>query len=436
MSGSHSNPSGRLRQRTLLLFAVLVVLLYGVDVLILGRASWEMLGVRLLWALALSLTALVPQHTRTSQKQWVSGGYGSVAALCYLGLVAFGGGPQSAYFSFFPTLPLITAMVSADRLEAPLACGIVSALGGGWMLHASGKPLIEAILWSGVMLIMMFFGMYGGLQFSKAWSAEKEVLLERSRREALEKLAESERRRAQSEKLATIGQLAAGVAHELNNPIAYVRSNLDFIEREVLSTSGGGRAELRDAFQDVSSGMERIGQIVSDLRCFSRVDVLEEPSHCSLSEVVKEAARLASVRLKNVARLQVEVPEELPEIHVVRRRLAQVILNLLVNASDALESHRRRENEVRVLARVDGAAVQLLIEDNGPGFPAEVLPRLFEPFFTTKGPEKGTGLGLMLSREYVEQCGGTLTAMNREEGGARLCIMLPTHVHPLPSHPS
>lgn len=207
-----------------------------------------------------------------------------------------------------------------------------------------------------------------------------------------------------------------------------MRSNLEFIGRELLRTPAGAQEDLREALQDVTVGVERIRQIVSDLRGFSRMEAAEEPSRCSLAEVVTEAARLASVRLHRVAQLRVEVPAELPEVRVVRRRLAQVILNLLVNASEALEAHRSPDREVRVLGRVEGEAVQLLIEDNGPGFPAEVLPRLFEPFFTTKAPEKGTGLGLMLSREYVEQFGGTLTATNREEGGARLCIRLPASV--------
>jgi len=142
-------------------------------------------------------------------------------------------------------------------------------------------------------------------------------------------------------------------------------------------------------------------------------------------DVVSDAARIASLRLRYVARLEVEVPAQLPPVRAVRRRLAQVLLNLLVNAGDALEEHGRSGSTVRVTGRREGARVVLLVEDNGPGFPPEVLSRLFEPFFTTKGPEKGTGLGLALSRELVEQFGGTLVAANRPEGGARLRLELP-----------
>ncbi|MFY0582477.1 sensor histidine kinase [Cystobacter fuscus] len=103
------------------------------------------------------------------------------------------------------------------------------------------------------------------------------------------------------------------------------------------------------------------------------------------------------------------------------------MLNLLVNAGDSLEEARVRDGEVRVTGVAEDKRVALLVEDNGPGFPPEVLPRLFESFFTTKGPDKGTGLGLALSRELVERFGGTLVAENRPEGGARLRLELPAH---------
>jgi C4-dicarboxylate-specific signal transduction histidine kinase len=126
-----------------------------------------------------------------------------------------------------------------------------------------------------------------------------------------------------------------------------------------------------------------------------------------------------------VAGLTVDVPAELPKVLAVRRKLAQVVLNLLVNAGDALEEHGVVKGEVRVSGRLEGQHVRLTVEDNGPGFPPHVLPQLFESFFTTKGPERGTGLGLALSRELVEQFGGVLSAGNRSEGGARLCIEFP-----------
>ncbi|MDY7228086.1 sensor histidine kinase [Hyalangium rubrum] len=418
----------RRRKQTLLVFAVVIVALYGLDLVILQRLSLAPLGIRVLWSLALVGTTLVIAHLRPPYARVLSASYGVVATVCFTGLILLTGHTESPYFYFFPSLPLIIAMVSVTYLEAAFTSGVLSALSGGWLLHQSGEPVMQGVMWAAMVVCIMFFGMYGGVQFQKAQHLEDEMRLERTRREALEKLAMSERRRTQSEKLATIGRLAASVAHELNNPIAYVQSNAGFLEREVLSQPVKSKEELREAFQDVSSGLERIRQIVSDLQGFSRMDAAEVPTECSLAEVVKDATRLASVRLKHVARLKVEVPLELPGVYVVRRKLAQVILNLLVNAGDALESRGGVDGEVRVSGRVEDSSVLLLVEDNGPGFPPEVLGRLFEAFFTTKGPEKGTGLGLSLSREFVEQFGGTLIAENRPEGGARLRIGFPARV--------
>jgi two-component system NtrC family sensor kinase len=426
--GASKSEGSRLRLRTLLIFAALILAMYLLDYAILGHFSLETLAIRFGWAAYLVLTGLVMGRVQPQQVRVLSAGYGAVAALGYLGVLAFTGGPRSPYFYFLPCLPLVQSMVSLRYQHGALACGLLSAVGGGWMVYSDGGSVLGGILWGSLVVCLMFFGMYGGAQFKKAQLAEEEVQLERSKREALEKLAVSERRRAQSEKLATIGRLAANVAHELNNPIAYVRSNLAFLEREVLGSGAAPGEEVREAFQDVAAGVERIRQIVSDLQGFSRMDGALEPMECSLAEVVKDATRLASVRLKHVARLRVEVPAELPVVFAVRRRLAQVILNLLVNAGDALEGHRTGDGEVRVVGMKEGSTVVLLVEDNGPGFPPEVLPRLFEAFFTTKGPEQGTGLGLALSREFVEQFGGTLSAENRPEGGARLRITLPAHV--------
>ncbi|XHF14913.1 ATP-binding protein [Archangium gephyra] len=102
-----------------------------------------------------------------------------------------------------------------------------------------------------------------------------------------------------------------------------------------------------------------------------------------------------------------------------------MLLNLLLNAADAIEDAKVQDGRVAVRAEVEGERVRVMVEDNGPGISAENLPRLFTTFFTTKAPGKGTGLGLALSRQYVESFGGTLRAENRPEGGARFIVELP-----------
>jgi C4-dicarboxylate-specific signal transduction histidine kinase len=274
------------------------------------------------------------------------------------------------------------------------------------------------------------FSTYLAQQVRRTQGSEQEVRLERARRESLELLAVSEHRRAQAEKLAALGRLASEVAHEINNPLAYVGSNVDFVRDALRRPGETPPEELAEVLEETREGLKHIRQVVADLKGFARMDA-QEPTECSLAEVVGDAVKLASLRLKHVVRLRVDVPESLPTVFVVRQRLVQVVLNLLVNAGDALEEHGARDGEVWVRGLGEQGCAVLLIEDNGPGFAPHVLPRLFEPFFTTKEPDKGTGLGLSLSRDLVAQFGGRLTASNRPEGGARLRIEFPPGVEKL-----
>lgn len=413
------------RQKMLLLLAAGVLSQFSLDLLAVGF-SGQALAIRLTWALSMVASALLLDERSESSVRLHTAFQSAVASLSFFALVLVTGAAESPYFHFFPCVPLIVCLVHPRDSTAATVSGALCGAGSSGLLWVAGRPLSEVLLWAGVVVTVALIGAYGVHQFREAQRAENESRLERARREALETLAISERRRAHSEKLATIGQLAASVMHEINNPVAFIGSNLDYLEREVRSGAEVPREELAEVLQETRAGVERVRQIIADLRGFSRMDA-EEPTECALADVVHDAARIARLRLKHVARLEVDVPENLPPVLAVRGRLAQVLLNLLVNAGDALEARGGDGSEVRVIGRREGERVVLCVEDNGPGFPPHVLPRLFETFFTTKGPEKGTGLGLALSREMVEQFGGTLVAENREEGGARLRLEFPVN---------
>jgi signal transduction histidine kinase len=424
----------RQRLRTTLVFCATIIGMYPLDVLILGNASLPSLAMRGVWATQMMLFAWLRSRLGTRWDGQLQVLNSILVNLCFLGLVGLTGAAESPYVNLVPSMPLLMALLQPRDSRPAIASGVTSALGVMVMiLLTHGHPL-HALAWASMVVAATFFGVYGSGQFAKAQAAENEARLERARREALEKLALAERHRTQSEKLATVGRLAASVMHEINNPLAFVRSNLDFLRSEVLAQQlpEAAKAELQEVFEETRTGVERINQIVQDLKGFSRMDV-EEPSECALADVVSDAARLAGMRLKHVAKLKVEMPEGLPEVFATRRRLAQVLLNLMVNAGDALEEAKVQGGEVRVTGAVEGGRVVLRVEDNGPGIPPEVLSKLFEPFFTTKGPEKGTGLGLTISRELVERFGGTLRAENRPEGGARMLLELPLRpTSPLP----
>jgi C4-dicarboxylate-specific signal transduction histidine kinase len=209
----------------------------------------------------------------------------------------------------------------------------------------------------------------------------------------------------------------------VNNPLAFIQANLSYLQEE-LAREGRSPEDALTVVKETQAGVARIQQIVQDLTALARGAAEPEPrevGRCPLPAVIEESMRLASVRLKKLA-VEVEVPAEVPPVRADPRRLGQVLLNLLLNAADALEGVEGPKVAVRVKAQ--GPKVALVLEDNGPGFAAEHLQQLFTPFFTTKAQGKGTGLGLALSRQYVEGFGGALRAENRPEGGARFTVEL------------
>jgi len=240
-----------------------------------------------------------------------------------------------------------------------------------------------------------------------------------------ERLAESERRRATAERLAVIGQLAAGVAHEINNPLAYMLANLSFL-REHVTAKDTSEQELSEAFSDAEVGLLRVKQIVRDLQNFARRDAKESLEECQPADAAAEALRLASVRFPTGTTVANHIPKEAPPVKMTYQRLVQVLVNLLVNAADAMEGRSPQGGPHLDLAleRLPNSRLRIVVEDSGPGISDEALPYIFDPFFTTKPLGKGTGLGLALCREYVENAGGRILATNRPSGGARFLIDL------------
>jgi signal transduction histidine kinase len=236
----------------------------------------------------------------------------------------------------------------------------------------------------------------------------------------------------QIQKLETVGALAQGVAREVNDPLAFVRSNLgalaelagalrDPTVRARLPAKLAEAAEdAPELLEDTIEGVERIGRLVRKLRTFARDgDVERQPAPVDLREIAEKARSLAGVGLAADAvrsRLQ-----PVPPVLGVADELVQIAVNLIANAVQA--SGLEPDIEIEVCAR--GAGVSLVVRDRGPGIPPEVLPRLFDPFFTTKEPGEGSGLGLSLSFDLARRCGGLMEARNRAGGGAELELWLP-----------
>jgi signal transduction histidine kinase/DNA-binding response OmpR family regulator len=242
----------------------------------------------------------------------------------------------------------------------------------------------------------------------------------------------------QSEKLASIGMLAAGVAHEINNPASFVLANIEalatllrlFEDRLRSDPKAARKLGIGDALfeamtivQESKEGMARIHRIVRDLHSFSRVD--DDAGACT---DVNAAVDSSLSMLRSELRYRTTVVRDLraaQRVSASAARLGQVFLNLIVNAAHALADGNPKRNRLYVRSHDSGADVIVEVEDNGAGIAPETMPRIFDSFFTTKPAGVGTGLGLPISRDIVRSAGGELTVESELGRGALFRVRLP-----------
>ncbi len=226
-----------------------------------------------------------------------------------------------------------------------------------------------------------------------------------------------------AERMASLGTLAGGVAHEINNPLAYITANLAFVS-EALSRLDPAPAELLLALHDARDGAVRVREIVRDLKTFSRPDEQRDQA-VDVREVLRSAMKMAQNEIRHRARLSVDLREVAP-VAASAGRLGQVFVNLLVNAAHAIPEGHAERNEILVSSRAshDGR-VLIEISDTGRGIAPEVMPRIFEPFFTTKPVRLGTGLGLSICHGIVTGLGGEIRAESRPALGTTFRVLLP-----------
>jgi PAS domain S-box-containing protein len=241
-------------------------------------------------------------------------------------------------------------------------------------------------------------------------------------------------RLAASDRLASLGTLVAGVAHEINNPLAFIQMNLTLLA-EHLDDLAAGRApklddaELTQVLVDAREGADRIRELVRDLRAFARPDP-EPQSPVDVREVLESCIRMAHNELKARARV-VAAFGELPAIAGSASRLGQVFLNLLINAAQAIPEDRSADNEVRVSAfRAASGEAVVEIADTGVGIAPEILGHVFDPFFTTKPLGVGTGLGLSICHGIVTGMGGQISVESEVGRGSTFRVVLPAFARP------
>jgi PAS domain S-box-containing protein len=231
----------------------------------------------------------------------------------------------------------------------------------------------------------------------------------------------------QADRLAALGTLAAGVAHEINNPLAYVILNLEWVLRKLPDSvhDPAAIANLLTVLEEARQGAHRVSTIVRELRSFSRADD-ESRRRVDLVSVVEAAIKITGHEIRHRAHVYTSY-EKVRPLWANEGRLEQVLINLLMNAAQAMPESRAERNEIRVSIRPDaeGRAV-LEVTDNGEGVPPDVLSRIFDPFFTTKPVGVGTGLGLSICHGIVSSLGGHIAVYSEPGRGATFRVVLPT----------
>jgi signal transduction histidine kinase len=263
-----------------------------------------------------------------------------------------------------------------------------------------------------------------------------------------------------ADRLAALGQLAAGVAHEINNPATFIlvndeqlaesaRAMEDFVaavarlsadepdparrrlwtETLAMHRPAARLEEARERIAENVEGMQRIVSIVKKLQTFARLRPASL-GEVDLHEVIEAAARMLENELRHRGRLIRELAPEAPVVSGDRQELLQVVTNLMVNAMHALEGVPPQDAWLKVGTRVLGGSVRLVVEDDGCGIPPSIQPRIFEPFFTTKSQDRGTGLGLSICAEIVRKHRGRIEVQSEVGRGTRVEVLLPIEREP------
>jgi len=238
-----------------------------------------------------------------------------------------------------------------------------------------------------------------------------------------EELTSAQEQLVRSARLAAVGRLSAGVAHEIGNPLAAIRGLLDLMESGDLDAE-----EEKEFIGRIQGEAERIHHTIRDLLDFSRNEpgqVGRVEASADLVDVVSDTVKLVDrqTRFRDIE-LTLTLADDLPRVRGDHERLRQLLLNLLFNAADALGGKGR----IEVRAANAGGVVRLLVEDDGPGIDQAIIAQVFDPFVTTKAPGQGTGLGLAVCYTIVEGLGGSIEAANRAQGGAAFQVTLPAAV--------
>jgi len=401
-------------RRSFLVGAALVSLYYPVELLY--PEGWMSMAWRTGWVASILLAALLVRPGRPRLARWAAYFGTAATGLAATAVVAYSGGSASPRFGFLVAAPLAVMALAPDLPVAALLTGAGSLVGGLILLVREGRPPLFLWEWALLSFSMTVVAIVGARGFRRVWRSE--LLSKQVEAEALRMLGEAERRRAQAERLAVTARLAAAMAHEVNSPLAAVKSSLQ--ELAEAERTGQRPPDSGELIAAALAGVASVAEVAGQMRSLAfDLPVPAEP--IDLSAVLEQAWQRASSRLAGL-RAERQVAAALPPVSANPGLLVRSVEALLAcsarGAAAAADPARRW-----VVLRAEPRAGEMLIqvEDGGTALSAEAARRFFEPL---PGDRAG-GLGLSLVRDQVARCGGTVEAERRTEAGALFTIRLP-----------
>ncbi len=406
----------RERQRATLALAAVLFAVYYASFTYEGLYTLPSLVAGLAMALGLVGAAVLATDSDPGVRRRTALGVGSVLAGGAVVSAVYSHGSACLGFHTLWAIPLIYGLFFQDQPVGTAFAWAVSFVGGIWILNQDGEPNARVGQW---MVLSASAGVFTVLIQDRM---ERELtLLMAMNDDAMARLTVAER-------LASQGILAAGVAHEVNNPLTFVLANVDYALRQAAAVRAGTAnqdaiEEIIAALEDARVGCDRVAGVVTSLSALS-LSGPETRKPVDLNGFVQRVVGLSRAGLEKTGTLRFE-PGDAPSVSGDDRRLAHVLLNLLANAAHAVADRPDGPRTVVVRTfRREGSAV-IEVSDAGPGMTAAELTRIFEPFYTTKASDKGTGLGLALSARIVRDHAGVIEVESTKGEGTTFRVVLP-----------
>jgi C4-dicarboxylate-specific signal transduction histidine kinase len=226
------------------------------------------------------------------------------------------------------------------------------------------------------------------------------------------KQLEKRTRLIQASKMSTLGEVASGIGHELNQPLNVIKIDADFLMKMIKRGKQIEVGELKTVVEEIGTQVDRASAIINHLRDFSRVSI--RTFRVDVNKPIRDVFMVLGQQLKiREIEVQLDLDDNLPPIMADSNKLEQVFLNLVINARDAIEEKGKGGGKVRIRSFLDNQQVTVTVSDTGKGIPEDIIDKIFEPFFTTKQVGQGTGLGLSISYGIIKDYGGTIEVTSK-----------------------